>query len=88
MPVNAKINVYCSSEAVQVIDPSVCPVCGAVNQCAMEVAKATGRPVEPCWCVNVVFTPALLDRVPQAAKGIACVCAACVAKAASISPKL
>ena len=64
---------------MQVVDPTVCPLCGAANQCAMEIAKTTGRPVEQCWCVDAVFTPELLAKVPQAAQGMACVCPVCAA---------
>lgn len=58
-------------------DPSLCPLCGQSNRCAMEVARATGEPQGPCWCTTVEFAPALLDRVPVAAKGTACICARC-----------
>ena len=49
--------------------------------CAMEVAKTTGKPLERCWCVDAVFTPELLESLPEAAKGKACVCAECADKA-------
>jgi hypothetical protein len=64
---------------METIDPSVCPLCGAANQCAMEIAKATGRPVERCWCVDSMFTPELLATVPQATQGLSCICAGCAA---------
>ena len=44
-------------------DPAICPLCGSRNMCAMEVAKATGKPLELCWCVNAVFTPELLKAL-------------------------
>ena len=66
---------------METIDPSVCPLCGATNQCAMEIAKTTGKPLERCWCVDSVFTPELLESLPEATKGKACVCAACSSKA-------
>jgi hypothetical protein len=59
------------------IDPSICPLCGSTNMCAMEVAKATGRPLERCWCVDAVFTPEVLESLPEEAKGMACICAKC-----------
>ena len=46
--------------------------------CATEIAKATGEPEQPCWCRNETFTVELLDRVPEPAKGLACVCQGCV----------
>ncbi len=62
--------------------PEVCPLCGQANQCAMEIARATGVSQGPCWCSQLSFEPELLARIPQAARGKSCVCAAC-AKAAT-----
>ncbi len=59
------------------IDPAICPLCESANQCAMEIAKATGKPLERCWCVDAVFTPELLELLPEAFKGKACICAEC-----------
>lgn len=67
------------------IDPTICPVCGNVNRCAMEIAKATGQPVGRCWCVDAVFDPSALEKIPQSARGVACVCAAC---ASGTNPRL
>ena len=67
------------------VGPSACPLCGAANQCAMEIAKATGKPLERCWCVDAVFTPELLESLPEAAKGKACVCFNCASKGVSKS---
>lgn len=61
------------------LDPARCPLCGQPNRCAMELARETGVKQGPCWCVSAVFTPELLARVPVAAQGVACVCAACAA---------
>ena len=65
---------------MEAIDPAICPLCGSANMCAMEVAKATGKPLEHCWCVDAVFTPELLKALPEAAKGKACICAECSSK--------
>jgi hypothetical protein len=46
----------------------------------MEKAKATGTKPERCWCMDAVFTPAVMDQVPDAAKGKACICAKCAEK--------
>ena len=51
------------------IDPTLCPICHEPNVCAMEKAKATGTKPERCWCMDAVFTPALIDLVPDQAKG-------------------
>ena len=60
------------------VPPDVCPLCGAGNSCAM---ARGGEPERPCWCVAVTFGAELLERVPPAARGRACVCAACAASA-------
>ncbi len=62
------------------IDACACPLCGQPNQCAMEVAKATGQTVTRCWCVNVSFSPELLTQVPAASQRKACICQACATK--------
>jgi hypothetical protein len=61
--------------------PVRCPVCGQANACAMETERLTGQPQQPCWCTQVDFSADLLARIPAAAKGKACVCAACAAAA-------
>jgi hypothetical protein len=61
-------------------DPSRCPLCGQVNQCAMEVEKATGVKQPPCWCTQVDFGAALLQRVPAELQRKACICRACATK--------
>ena len=62
----------------KVIDPSKCPICGDPNQCAQEIAKATGTPPERCWCITATFSSEVLDRVPEEAKNKACICSKCV----------
>ena len=52
----------------KIIDPSTCPICGETNQCAQEIAKATGRPHKTCWCMTATFSAKLLYRVPAEAK--------------------
>ena len=60
---------------------AACPLCGGANACAM--AAGVGADGPPCWCVAATFGDALLARVPAAARGRACICAACAAAAAS-----
>jgi hypothetical protein len=43
----------------------------------MEVERATGEVQPPCWCTEVDFDAALLDRVPEPARRRACICPAC-----------
>lgn len=56
-------------------DASRCPLCGGPNACAL----AAGNTAEPCWCTSVAIGPELLERIPAAARGVACVCARCAA---------
>ena len=62
--------------------PALCPLCGQANQCAMEIQRATGVPQAACWCTDVRFDADLLASIPQQARGLRCVCAACAGAAA------
>lgn len=64
------------------IDPSRCPLCGGDNRCAMEIEKATGIPQAACWCMDAAIDPATRAQIPPAARGKACICAACATRAA------
>ena len=57
--------------------PDLCPLCGKPNRCAMESSRAAAADQPPCWCVGVDFSPELLERLPAAARGKACICEAC-----------
>ena len=70
------------SSPLTALQPTRCPLCGQVNQCAMEVERATGVKQPACWCTTVDFSSDLLDRLPAQARGQACICAACAAAAA------
>jgi hypothetical protein len=50
----------------------------------METERLSGVKQPPCWCTQVDFSAELLDKVPPAARGTACICAACAAGAGSI----
>ncbi len=56
-----------------------CPLCGGPNACA---PAQHGRYDVACWCRSTRFPPALLARVPEAQRGLTCICAGCAAKAA------
>jgi hypothetical protein len=60
-------------------DPTRCPLCGGDNRCAMEIERATGLAQAPCWCVAQSFSAELLNRLPEAARGQACICGNCLA---------
>lgn len=62
------------------LDAALCPLCGQANRCAMETQRESGISQPPCWCTRVSFDRATLERVPAAARGLACLCSACAAR--------
>ncbi|TDG12390.1 hypothetical protein E2F43_12290 [Seongchinamella unica] len=50
-----------------------CPLCGQDNQCAM----AAGEPPDNCWCMTVEISAAALAALPEAERGVRCICPAC-----------
>jgi len=68
--------------APDVIVPTLCPLCGQPNRCAMEVQRETGVAQGPCWCTQVDFGAELLARVPPGARDQACICPNCARGAA------
>ena len=61
-------------------DSSRCPLCQTPNRCALALPAAE-RPAE-CWCVSRSFPAELLARAPATA----CICAACLERAAAAGP--
>ena len=59
------------------VAPTLCPLCGGPNRCAMEVERETGVQQGPCWCTRVDFSAGLLARVPPQTQRKACICAVC-----------
>ncbi len=57
------------------IQAVTCPLCGGLNACA---AALSGSFDAPCWCRGVTFSAALVERVPEAQRGRACLCRHCV----------
>ncbi|HYO95153.1 MAG TPA: cysteine-rich CWC family protein [Polyangiaceae bacterium] len=55
-------------------DPKRCPVCDALNVCAVEQGSN-----EPCWCTSVTIDEQALRRVPSELEGKACLCPRCAA---------
>lgn len=64
--------------------PDRCPLCGEANGCPM-AGGATCPGV--CWCRVVDMPSALVQRVPAEARGVACICHACVARESRRQPK-
>jgi hypothetical protein len=69
------------ANTVQALDATRCPLCGEANRCAMEIERETGQPQPPCWCMAVDLSLAPLERLPEALRGQACICARCAAGA-------
>jgi hypothetical protein len=61
---------------------NICPLCGHINKCIMEIERETGiKQTEPCWCTAVKFDADLLARVAPEKRNLACICAACATSA-------
>ena len=67
----------------QALAETLCPLCGQPNACR---PAATGSLAEPCWCREVTFAPELLVRVPEAERGVACICRRCATASAPHAP--
>lgn len=68
------------AETTLLVDQSLCPLCGKINQCVMEIERETGVKQEECWCVGMHFSDDLLASVPASARSLACICPSCAAK--------
>jgi hypothetical protein len=64
------------ADADRPIRATRCPLCGGDNACA---PATDGTFERRCWCEDASFDRALLDRIPAAAGGRACVCRSCAA---------
>jgi arginase family enzyme len=64
---------------VNVLDPSICPSCGAPNTCGMSKGE--------CWCFSVSIPKAALERIPAEAKDLACLCPRCAQAKNSAKPE-
>ena len=53
------------------IRPDLCPLCGESNACG----NLAGAPT--CWCSTATIPREVLERVPDEAVNLACVCARC-----------
>ena len=62
---------------------NICPLCGQVNLCAMEIERETGVKQAPCWCTAAKFGADLLERVPAEKRNMACICLTCAKQANS-----
>ncbi|KIH84808.1 cysteine-rich CWC family protein [Pseudomonas batumici] len=55
-------------------DPSLCPACGARNDCALADPRTADR---PCWCYSVSIDRAVLEALPAELRNAACLCPRC-----------
>lgn len=62
------------------VDPARCPLCGAANQCTMAGRAPSAAPLD-CWCTPITIPAAVLARLPEQARGCACICAGCATSA-------
>lgn len=54
--------------------PSLCPACGARNDCALADPSTVDR---ACWCYSVDIDPQVLQALPEALRNQACLCPRC-----------
>lgn len=55
-------------------DPSLCPACGARNDCALADPRTADR---SCWCYGVSIDRAVLEALPAELRNAACLCPRC-----------
>jgi hypothetical protein len=63
------------NSAAKTFDAGRCPVCGQPNDCQLCTAAVYKG---PCWCLQVEIPEVLLNQIPPAARGKACLCRDCV----------
>ena len=65
------------------VHPARCPLCGRENDCRQASSDAYKG---LCWCERVTFPDELMQRLPEEARGRACVCRSCVMEALRARP--
>jgi len=68
------MNTFANLKNNMELDPSVCPLCGELNNCAM----AADPDAKTCWCEEVEFPEELLAQIPEDAVRKTCVCEKCL----------
>jgi len=61
---------------------AACPLCGGDNACAMAAEGGAGE----CWCSAARIAPEALARLPEAERGLRCICARCAGTAPPDAP--
>ncbi len=85
-PARPRLHENAGMSTAPAADATRCPLCGAPNACAMEIARATGLAQPPCWCMAADFSDVFRAGMPTDARGLACICANCVATATAAGP--
>ncbi|MES2821626.1 MAG: cysteine-rich CWC family protein [Pseudomonadota bacterium] len=52
----------------------LCPLCGRLNRCAQADPQTAHL---PCWCFSQRIDPGVLERLPEAARDLSCLCPDC-----------
>lgn len=59
------------------LDPSRCPICGESNACGMAAGSTE------CWCFTATIPSEVMELIPEAARGVICICEACAKRGAA-----
>ncbi|QBB71896.1 DNA or RNA helicase of superfamily II [Pseudolysobacter antarcticus] len=63
--------------SIETIDPTLCPLCGGINACVLASGDGDAD-VRRCWCFHEYIPAGALERVPAAARDMACICDTCL----------
>jgi hypothetical protein len=55
-------------------DSSLCPACGARNDCALADPRTVDQ---PCWCYSVTIDARVLEALPAELRDKSCLCPRC-----------
>ncbi|MCR9245351.1 MAG: cysteine-rich CWC family protein [bacterium] len=58
-------------------DPTRCPLCDQPNACRLACGSSSTPAGGECWCASVEIAPNVLAKIPEPARGLACICADC-----------
>lgn len=62
---------FLAADSMTATSPTHCPLCGQPNRCGL--AEGSSQ----CWCFDIDIDPAVLEAIPDEAKGEVCICEAC-----------
>jgi glucose-6-phosphate 1-epimerase len=64
----------------------VCPLCGGSNQCAIATNDGDQQACAKCWCKDLTISEDVLNKLPESARGQACICATCAGATPQLAP--